>query len=124
MLANTANVISTSPCLLSTVAYRILSDAPVYAIEGSIANAGSAFIWLRDKMKIIDEFDQIDIFCNQTEICDDLLFIPAFSGLFSPFWKEKTKASISGMSLNTTKEDFCRALVEGICFQVKAVKKR
>lgn len=106
--------------MLSTLAWNIDGN-PVYALEGSIASAGSVLTWLKDKMHIINEYSEIDEVCHEQDPDPQLLVVPAFSGLLSPFWIPDAQCVIKGISLGTDRAQFCTAVIEGICFQTLAV---
>ncbi|KAG4303084.1 hypothetical protein PCK1_000750 [Pneumocystis canis] len=101
---------------------RFSSEKPVYALEGSIAVAGSAIKWFRDKMNIISTVSEIDqLAASVEEDSAGVVFVTAFSGLFAPYWYHDARGTIFGITNYTTKEHIARSILEAICFQTKAV---
>ncbi|KAJ1340479.1 glycerol kinase [Batrachochytrium salamandrivorans] len=108
--------------LLTTVGYKLGKDAPAfYALEGSIAVAGAAVKWLRDNMGMITESSQVSDFAAKVADTAGVYFVPAFSGLFAPYWRDDAKGCIVGMTQYTTKNHLCRATLEAVAFQTKEV---
>ncbi|KNC99544.1 glycerol kinase [Spizellomyces punctatus DAOM BR117] len=123
MLFNTGEkpVISTHG-LLTTVGYKLGKDAPaVYALEGSVAIAGAAIKWLRDNLKMIKEAPEINELAAKVEDTGGVYFVPAFSGLFAPHWRDDARGCIVGLTQFATREHIARATLEAICFQSKEV---
>lgn len=102
--------------LLTTIGYQ-LSDNVYYALEGSIFIAGAVIQWLRDRLQLIETASQTEALARSSEDKDDVYFVPAFTGLGAPYWESNAKASITGMTLSTTKADIIRAALEGVCFE-------
>lgn len=102
--------------LLTTVGYQ-LNHQTSYALEGSIFIAGAAIQWLRDSLGLIQQASETEQLAIKSVDQDDVYVLPAFTGLGAPYWQSHVKASISGMTLSTKKEDIVRATLEGICFQ-------
>lgn len=107
--------------LLTTVCYKFGDDAPVYALEGSIAVTGSAVQWLRDQMGIISGASQSEDLARQVEDNGGMYFVPAFSGLFAPYWKSDARGAIVGLSRFNTNAHLARATLESICYQSRDV---
>jgi glycerol kinase len=107
--------------LLTTVCYRFGTDQPVYALEGSIAVTGSAVQWLRDQLGIIQDADQIEALARQVEDTGGAYFVPAFSGLFAPYWRSDARGAIVGLSRFHTGAHLARATLEAICYQSRDV---
>jgi glycerol kinase len=107
--------------LLTTVCYRFGTDKPVYALEGSIAVTGSAVQWLRDQLGIIEDADQIEALARQVEDTGGAYFVPAFSGLFAPYWRSDARGAIVGLSRFHTGAHLARATLEAICYQSRDV---
>ncbi len=107
--------------LLTTVAYRFGDDRPAYALEGSIAVTGSAVQWLRDQLGIISGAAEIERLAGQVEDTGGMYFVPAFSGLFAPYWRSDARGAIVGMSRFNTNAHLARATLEAICYQSKDV---
>jgi glycerol kinase len=121
MLLNTGTQIVPSKAgLLTTVCYR-MGQETIYALEGSIAVTGSAVQWLRDQMGIIGSASEIEALANSVPDNGGVYFVPAFSGLFAPYWRSDARGAIVGLSRFNTKAHLARATLEAICFQTRAV---
>jgi glycerol kinase len=107
--------------LLSTVCYQFGTDAPVYALEGSIAVTGSAVQWLRDQLGIISGASEIEGLARSVEDNGGMYFVPAFSGLFAPYWRSDARGAIVGLSRFNTNAHLARATLESICYQSRDV---
>ncbi len=107
--------------LLTTVAYQFGSAAPVYALEGSIAVTGSAVQWLRDQLGIISGASEVETLAGQVEDTGGVYFVPAFSGLFAPYWRSDARGAIVGLSRFNTNAHVARATLEAICYQSRDV---
>jgi glycerol kinase len=107
--------------LLTTVCYQLGDDAPVYALEGSIAVTGSAVQWLRDQLGLIAEASEIEDLARQVEDSGGVYFVPAFSGLFAPYWRSDARGAIVGLSRYNTNAHLARATLEAICYQSRDV---
>jgi len=122
MLLNTGNEIVRSKAgLLTTVAYRFGDEAAVYALEGSIAVTGSAVQWLRDQLGIISGAAQSESLARQVDDNGGVYFVPAFSGLFAPYWRSDARGAIVGLSRFNTNAHLARATLEAICYQSRDV---
>lgn len=122
MLFNTGNkpVLSKNG-LLTTIAYQFGSDAPAYALEGSVAVAGSSIQWLRDNLGIIKEAKEINELAAQVEDTSGIYFVTAFTGLFAPYWRDDARGTVCGITQYTTKCHLARATLEAVCYQSKAI---
>jgi glycerol kinase len=121
MLLNTGTQIVPSKAgLLTTVCYRMGKET-IYALEGSIAVTGSAVQWLRDQLGIIASAAEIEDHARTVEDNGGAYFVPAFSGLFAPYWRSDARGAIVGLSRFNTKAHLARATLEAICFQTRAV---
>jgi len=121
MLLNTGTQIVPSKAgLLTTVCYRMGGET-IYALEGSIAVTGSAVQWLRDQLGIIASASEIEALANSVPDNGGIYFVPAFSGLFAPYWRSDARGAIVGLSRFNTKAHLARATLEAICFQTRAV---
>ncbi|KAJ7560200.1 hypothetical protein O6H91_04G118300 [Diphasiastrum complanatum] len=108
--------------LLTTISFKLGPEAPTqYALEGSIAIAGAAVQWLRDSLGIIKTAGEIEELANSVENTGGLYFVPAFNGLFAPWWKDDARGVMVGISRFTTKAHIARAVLESLCFQAKDV---
>ncbi|MFC7487684.1 glycerol kinase GlpK [Knoellia sp. CPCC 206453] len=122
LLLNTGTeLVRSSNGLLTTVAYQFGSAAPVYALEGSIAVTGSAVQWLRDQLGIISGASEIETLAGQVEDTGGVYFVPAFSGLFAPYWRSDARGAIVGLSRFNTNAHLARATLEAICYQSRDV---
>ena len=122
MLLNTGKTPTPSKTgLLTTVCYKLGDAAPVYALEGSVAVTGSAVQWLRDQLGIIATAAEVETLANTVPDNGGAYFVPAFSGLFAPYWRSDARGAIVGLSRFNTKGHLARATLEAICFQTRAV---
>ncbi|XP_055373223.1 glycerol kinase [Condylostylus longicornis] len=123
LLYNTGNAIINSQCgLLTTVGYQLGKDAnPVYALEGSVAIAGAAFGWLKDNMSLIEDLNDIEALAEEANDSNDVYFVPAFSGLYAPYWDQEARGIIVGLTEDVHKEHIVRATIEAVCFQVRDI---
>jgi len=122
MLLNTGTeLVRSNAGLLSTVCYQFGDDKPVYALEGSIAVTGSAVQWLRDQLGIISGAAQSESLASQVEDNGGVYFVPAFSGLFAPYWRSDARGAIVGLSRFNTNAHLARATLEAICYQSRDV---
>ncbi|KAK6459040.1 Gut1 glycerol kinase [Scheffersomyces xylosifermentans] len=94
---------------------------PHYALEGSIAVAGSIVQWLRDNLKLISDAKDIGPLASQVDNTGGVVFVPAFSGLYAPYWDGGARGSLFGMTQYTSSGHIARAALEGVCFQVRAI---
>jgi glycerol kinase len=107
--------------LLTTVCYQFGGDRPVYALEGSIAVTGSAVQWLRDQLGIISEAAEVEALAARVSDAGGAYFVPAFSGLFAPYWRSDARGAIVGLSRYHTGAHLARATLEAICYQSRDV---
>ena len=107
--------------LLSTVCYQLGDAKPVYALEGSIAVTGSAIQWLRDQLRIIGDAAESEALARSVEDNGGVYFVPAFSGLFAPYWRSDARGAIVGLSRYNTNAHVARAALEAICYQSRDV---
>jgi glycerol kinase len=122
MLLNTGTELVRSEAgLLSTVCYRFGDEPVVYALEGSIAVTGSAVQWLRDQLGIISGAAQSEALARQVADNGGVYFVPAFSGLFAPYWRSDARGAIVGLSRYNTNAHLARATLEAICYQSRDV---
>jgi len=107
--------------LLTTVCYQLGSEKPIYALEGSMAVTGSAVQWLRDQLGIISGAAEIEPLARQVSDNGGIYFVPAFSGLFAPYWRSDARGVIVGLSRFNTNAHLARATLEAICYQSRDV---
>lgn len=123
ILKNTGeNIVRSKHGLLTTLSYKLGPEAQTnYALEGSIAIAGAAVQWLRDSLGIINSASEIEELASSVESTGGLYFVPAFNGLFAPWWRDDARGVIVGITRYTTKAHIARAVLESMCFQVNGV---
>ena len=122
MLLNTGTeLVHSENGLLTTVGYQIGDDAPVYALEGSIAVTGSLVQWLRDNLGLIDSAPEVEDLARSVADNGDVYFVPAFSGLFAPHWRSDARGVIVGLSGYATRGHIARAALEATAFQTREV---
>ena len=108
--------------LLSTVGYQFGKDGPcAYALEGSISVAGAAVKWLRDNMELIKHTDDINGLAAKVTNTGGVFFVTAFSGLFSPYWRDDARGTLVGLTQYTNKCHLARAALEAVCFSTRAI---
>ncbi|MQA94126.1 MAG: glycerol kinase GlpK [Streptosporangiales bacterium] len=107
--------------LLTTVCYKFGDQPAVFALEGSIAVTGSAVQWLRDQLGIISGAADSENLAAQVEDNGGIYFVPAFSGLFAPYWRSDARGAIVGLSRFNTNAHLARATLEAICYQSRDV---
>jgi glycerol kinase len=107
--------------LLTTVGYRIGDEEPVYALEGSIAVTGSLVQWMRDQMGLINSAAEIETLASSVEDNGGAYFVPAFSGLFAPYWRSDARGVIAGLTRYVTKAHLARAVLEATAWQTREI---
>ncbi|WP_243225366.1 glycerol kinase GlpK [Microbacterium sp. CIAB417] len=107
--------------LITTVAYRLGDDAPRYALEGSIAVTGSLVQWLRDNLGIISRAPEVEELALTVEDNGGVHIVPAFSGLFAPYWRPDARGAILGLTRFANKGHIARAALEAVAFQTREV---
>ena len=127
LLLNTGEkIVRSQNGLLTTVCYQFAprnggEAKPVYALEGSIAVTGSAVQWLRDQLGIISGASDSEALAAQVEDNGGVYFVPAFSGLFAPYWRSDARGAIVGLSRFNSNAHVARATLEAICYQSRDV---
>jgi len=107
--------------LLTTVCYKFGNQPAMYALEGSVAVTGSAIQWLRDQLGIINSASETETLASTVEDTAGVYFVPAFSGLFAPYWRSDARGVIVGLTRAATKAHLTRAALEAICYQTRDV---
>lgn len=107
--------------LLTTLAYQFGDEAPRYALEGAIAITGALVQWLRDNLKLFDVAPQIEPLARSVEDNGDVYIVPAFSGLYAPYWKDDARGVIAGLTRYATRAHLARAALESTAYQVRDV---
>ena len=105
--------------LLTTVCYKIGDQKAVYALEGSVAVAGSLVQWMRDNLAMISSAPEIEELASRVPDNGGVYIVPAFSGLFAPYWRDDARGVIVGLTRFNTREHLARAVEESTAFQVK-----
>lgn len=122
MLINTGNTAVTSKNgLLTTVCYKLGDQPAVYALEGSMAVTGSLVQWLRDNLGIIANSTEVEELARQVPDSGGVYFVPAFSGLFAPYWRPDARGAIVGLTRFNNKAHLARAVLEATAFQTGEV---
>lgn len=122
MLMNTGTQpIQSQHGLLTTLGYRIGNQPAVYALEGSVAIAGALVQWLRDNLHLIAQSSDIDTLANSVEDSGGVYFVPAFSGLFAPYWKSDARGVIVGLTRFVNGGHLARAALEATAYQTRDV---
>lgn len=107
--------------MLTTVAYKLGKEKAIYALEGSIAIAGALVQWARDNLNIIKTSSEIENLANKVMNNGGVYFVPAFSGLFAPYWRDDARGTIIGMTRYTNKNHIARSILESTAYQTKDV---
>jgi len=122
MLLNTGEKpVQSKNGLLTTLGYKIGKQKAVYCLEGSIAITGALVQWLRDNLKFFDVSSQIEPLARSVEDSGGIYFVPAFSGLFAPYWKSDARGVIVGLTRYITKAHIARAALEATAYQTREV---
>lgn len=107
--------------LLTTVAYQLGNQPPIYALEGSVAVTGSLVQWLRDNLGMIRESSDIEALALTVEDAGGMYIVPAFSGLFAPHWRSDARGVIVGLTRYVNKGHFARATLEATAYQTREI---
>ena len=122
LLMNTGQkIVPSSAGLLTTVAYQLGRTPPVYALEGSIAMAGALVQWLRDNLGLIEQSSEIEALARTVSDSGGIFLVPAFSGLFAPYWKNDARGVIVGLTGYVNKGHIARAVLEATAWQTREV---
>ena len=122
MILNTGSeIVHSKNGLLTTVCYQIGDQPPIYALEGSIAMAGATIQWLRDSLKMIENAAETEIIAQSVPDSGGCYLVPAFSGLFAPYWRSDARGVIVGLTSYITRAHIVRAVLESICYQTREV---
>ncbi|WP_061963242.1 glycerol kinase GlpK [Demequina aurantiaca] len=122
VLANTGHeLVRSEHGLISTVAYQIAGEDPLYALEGSIAVTGSLIQWLRDNLGIIATAAEVESLANEVDDNGGVVIVPAFSGLFAPYWRPDARGAILGLTRFADKRHIARAALEAVAYQSREV---
>ncbi|CAG2113371.1 unnamed protein product, partial [Medioppia subpectinata] len=107
--------------LVTTVAYKFGSRPVCYALEGSVAIAGAAVTWLRDNLELIENYTEVESIAKGDQTAGGLFFVPAFQGLYAPYWDANATGTIIGISQFSRKCHLVRATLEGVAFQTNDI---
>jgi glycerol kinase len=122
MLLNTGgNCLPSRHGLLTTVAYQLSDHPPVYALEGSVAVTGSLVQWLRDNLGLIKSAPEIESLANTVADNGGVYIVPAFSGLFAPYWRSDARGVIVGLTRYANKGHLARATLEATAYQTREI---
>ncbi|MFD3564434.1 glycerol kinase GlpK [Streptomyces sp. NPDC058686] len=122
LLLNTGNrPVPSKNGLLTTMGYKIGSEAPVYCLEGSIAITGALVQWFRDQLGIIRTADEIETLAASVSDSGGAYIVPAFSGLFAPYWRSDARGVVTGLTRYVTKAHLARAVLEATSWQTREV---
>lgn len=122
MLMNTdGKPVQSKAGLLTTLGYKIGNQKAVYALEGSIAIAGALIQWLRDNLGLIQSSGEVEALAKAVEDNGGIYFVPAFSGLYAPYWKSDARGVIVGMTRYVNKGHIARAALEATAYQTREV---
>ncbi len=122
MLLNTGTECVQSTCgLLTTVGYQLAGQPAVFALEGSVAIAGALVQWLRDNLGLIDHSSEIESLAESVDDSGGAYFVPAFSGLFAPHWRQDARGVIVGLTRYVNRGHIARAALEATAFQTREV---
>ena len=117
LMINTGSEVVESAGLVSSVLYQVGSSAPVYCLEGAIECGGNVLNWLKDSIKLFDDFGKVNSEIPQTN--GGVYFVPALGGLYSPYWENTAGSLLFGASLHTQPAHIFRATLEGIAYRTK-----
>jgi glycerol kinase len=122
VLMNTgAEIVRSSHGLLTTVCYQFDAQPPCFALEGSVAVTGSAVQWLRDQLGVISSAADSEALAGDVPSSEGLYFVPAFSGLFAPYWRPDARGAIVGMCRSHGAAHLARATLEAVAYQTRDV---
>jgi glycerol kinase len=122
LLMNTGTVpVQSKAGLLTTLAYQFGGEQPHYALEGAIAITGALVQWLQDNLKLFDVASQIEPLAASVPDNGDVYIVPAFSGLYAPYWKDDARGVIAGLTRFANRAHLARAALESTAYQVRDV---
>jgi glycerol kinase len=122
MLLNTGiQPVQSKKGLLTTLAYRFADEAAVYALEGSVAITGALVQWMRDNLGLIERSSDIETLARSVDDSGGIYFVPAFSGLFAPYWRTDARGAIVGLTRYINKGHLARAVLEATAYQTREI---
>lgn len=120
LVTNTGpEIVHSTAGLLTTVAYQVEGRPAMYALEGSVAVAGSAVQWLRDNLQMISSAPEVQTAAESVPDNGDVYFVPAFSGLFAPHWRDDARGVFTGLTRFSNRGHFARAVLEATAYQTR-----
>ena len=122
MILNTGSeIVRSANGLLTTVCYQFADQPTVYALEGSVNMAGATVQWLRDNLGLIEDAAETEAIAQSVPDTGDCYFVPAFSGLFAPYWRSDARGVLVGLTRFVNRAHIVRATLESICYQSREV---
>jgi len=122
MILNTGTeIVPSKNGLLTTLCYKFGDEPAVYALEGSIAITGALVQWLRDNLRLINTAPDVENLARTVDDNGGIYFVPAFSGLYAPYWKDSARGAIVGMTRYVNRGHFARATLEATAYQTREV---
>lgn len=122
MILNTGpTIVPSQHGLLTTLCYKFGEAEAIYALEGSIAITGALVQWLRDNLKLIDSAPDVEALAQTVDDNGGVYFVPAFSGLYAPYWKDDARGVIAGLTRYVNRGHFARATLESTAYQTREV---
>lgn len=121
LISTGSELVKSKNGLITTVLFKLGNNPVQYALEGSVAVTGSAVQWLRDQLGIINSASEVEALAESVPDNGGVYFVPAFSGLFAPYWRSDARGVIVGLTRANTKAHIARATLEAICFQTKEI---
>ena len=122
MIMNTGEeIVPSKNGLLTTVCYKIGDNKPIYALEGSIAVTGSLVQWLRDNLQMFASAPEVEELAKTVDDNGGAYVVPAFSGLFAPYWKSDARGAIVGLTRYVNRGHIARAVLEATAYQTREV---
>jgi glycerol kinase len=122
LLMNTGeNAVPSTAGLVTTVAYQLGNERAAYALEGSVAVAGALVQWLRDGVGLIRSSAEIEALAREVSDNGDVYFVPAFSGLYAPYWKASARGIVAGLTAYANRGHLARAVLEATAYQTRDV---
>ena len=121
LLVNTGTEVVRSEKLLTTIGYKLGDGDATYVLEGSIAVTGALIQWLRDRLKIIDSAPEVEELARTVDDNGGVYFVPAFSGLFAPYWRDDARGVIVGLTAYANRGHIARAALEAAAWQSREV---
>jgi glycerol kinase len=114
-------IVPSTSGLLTTVAYKFGKQPTHYALEGSVAISGALVQWLRDNLGMIEKSSDVEALARTVDDNGDVYFVPAFSGLYAPYWKDSARGVIAGLTRYANKGHIARAVLEATAYQTRDV---